>query len=540
MPGLNDQTGFKNLLTLPFGKPKMGNRLLILFSLNEQTIAYFDKTKRELVGMESGSGIEGWRTRDLPSRALAALQQVVGVEHVLTARADRYAYCRDRLPYALFRLRSGNLPATLPSAIVCPADAQQIVDLVRLANQEKLALIPFGAGSGVLGGTIPLNCEVMVDLKRLNRVLGVNEIDGTVTVQAGMNGRQFEEALRQRGYTAGHLPQSINMSTVGGWAACRGAGQSSSRYGKIEDILLGLKAVLADGRELDVRPVARRAVGPSIKDMLVGSEGVFGFITELTLRIWRLPEHERGVVLAFPSLQAGLDAMREIVQSELRPSVMRLYDEEESGQRTRHMHEFLDHPVLCILKFSGLRSLAELEQVLSLKICERHGAVLAESGPYDDWERNRYNSYSVKWQSEGYYMDTVEVTATWTGLPKMYADIRRQLKALHPGLHFGAHWSHIYPEGACQYMTLRLPPMEEREALALHSQAWDIVERLSLAHGGSMAHHHGVGLFRGRWLRDELNTGMDLLQILKDGVDPHNLLNPGKLGLRPAAGSDCL
>jgi alkyldihydroxyacetonephosphate synthase len=477
------------------------------------------------------------RAAELPAPIVQALASIVGAEHILTSLADRYAYCRDRLPYGTFRLRHGALPGTLPSAIISPADAEQIAAIVELANREDLRLIPFGAGSGVLGGTIPLIGEVVVDLKRLNRITAINETDGTVTVQAGMNGGQFEQQLNARGYTAQHLPQSINMSTVGGWAACRGAGQASSRFGKIEDIVIGLKAVLPDGRQIEVRPVARRSVGPSIKDLMVGSEGVYGFLTELTLRIWRLPEYEHGVVLAFPSLQAGMDAMRDIAQRELRPAVMRLYDDIESAQRTEGMAEFVTHPVLCILKFSGLERLARVEEALSIELCAAHGGMIAADGPYRHWEETRYQSYSTHWQTSGYYMDTIEITGAWSRLPQMYARMREVAHNIHPGMHFGAHWSHIYPEGACQYMTIRLPPMEEETALALHRKTWDEIERICLASGGSIAHHHGAGVFRNEWLREELNVGLDMLQILKDGIDPKNLLNPGKLGLRAAPGS---
>lgn len=479
-----------------------------------------------------------WRIKDLPETLLTAFSALVGAENMMHAVSDRYAYCRDRLPYGTFRLRKGKLPATLPAAVICPANQEQLTRIVELAVKEQVALIPFGAGSGVLGGTIPLNCEVIVDLKRMNQIVGINEIDGTVTVQAGMNGGQFEAALNQRGFTAGHLPQSIYMSTVGGWAACRGAGQASSRYGKIEDMVTGLQAILPDGRLLQVRSVARRAVGPSIKDLMVGSEGVFGFITELTLRIWRLPQHESGAVLAFPSQQAGFDALREIIQSELRPTVMRLYDEMESRQRTEGMAEFVNAPILAIFKFSGLKELAEVERALSLKICARHGAVLADDAPYRHWKETRYHSYSIQWQTGGYYMDTIEVTGTWSALPEMYTAISNAVHALHPQIHFGAHWSHIYPEGACQYMTVRLPPMDDAVAMVMHRQAWDVVQRLCLEYGGSIAHHHGAGLFRNAWLKEELNTGMDLLQIVKDGIDPGNLLNPGKLGLRSAPGAE--
>ncbi|RJF91827.1 FAD-binding oxidoreductase [Noviherbaspirillum saxi] len=474
---------------------------------------------------------------ELSDETLAGFSAIVGNENVLTGKADRYAYSRDRMPYGLFKLRADSLPGTLPGAIVSPRDADEVQAVVDYARQRKLRLIPFGAGSGVLGGTVPLVDEVMVDLKRLNRIVDLNTVDGTVTVQAGMNGMQFEQELAQRGFTAGHLPQSIAMSTVGGWVACRGAGQASSRYGKIEDMVLGLKAVLPNGKKVEVRPVARRAVGPSIKDLFVGSEGVLGFITEVTLRVWRQPEYATPLVLAFRTIESGFQALREVMQSELRPEVIRLYDEKESAQRTEGMLEFADRPILCIMKFSGKEQLATVERDMSLAICRKHDAVLAGLAPYEHWEATRFHSYSTKWQSDGHYMDTIEVTGTWTHLLDMYTAMRVAAQAIHPEMHFGAHWSHIYPEGACQYMTVRLPPMPEQDAILLHQQAWDTIERLCLEMGGSVAHHHGAGLFRNPWVRVELNEGLNMLQILKDGLDPDNLINPGKLALRQPTGS---
>jgi alkyldihydroxyacetonephosphate synthase len=170
-----------------------------------------------------------WRADPLQASASAALRAIVGAENLLDSVADRFAYARDRLPWGLFQLRAGDLPATLPAAIVLPGSRDELIGIVEAANRLRIRLIPFGAGSGVLGGTLPLSCEVMVDMKRINRLLQIDEIDGTARVQAGMNGGQFEAALNAQGYSANHLPQSIHMSTVGGWAACRGAGQASSQ-----------------------------------------------------------------------------------------------------------------------------------------------------------------------------------------------------------------------------------------------------------------------------------------------------------------------
>jgi alkyldihydroxyacetonephosphate synthase len=465
------------------------------------------------------------------------LVALVGADQVLTAVPDLWVYARDRVPYATFHIRDGQLPATLPSAVVCPASAQALAQVVRLARQRGIPLIPFGAGSGVLGGALPLARELVVDLKRLNQVIALNETDASVTVQAGMNGGQFEDWLNQRGFTCGHLPQSLYMSTVGGWAACRGAGQNSTRFGKIEDMVLGLAAVLPDGRELRIRPVARRAVGPSLKDLMVGSEGAFGIISELTLRVWRLPQARQGVVLGFPSLSAGLTALREIMQAELRPAVVRLYDEEESRQRGTAAGIGAALPFLAVLEFCGSPRLMAVERDLALEIVAAQGGVQIDGEPYRHWAAHRFESYSALWQSRDHFMDTIEVTAGWSQLEALHERIGTGLRALVPGLHFGTHWSHVYPEGACQYMTLRLPPMETATALRLHRQAWDLAQRACLELGGSISHHHGVGVFRNPWLREELGVGLEMLQALKDHLDPDNLFLPGKLALRPRPGA---
>jgi alkyldihydroxyacetonephosphate synthase len=468
---------------------------------------------------------------------IAALADVVGPDNVATDTETLTRYARDRLPFGIFKARSGGLPGVMPVAVAKPADEGEVVELLMRSKREGFRVIPFGLGSGVLGGTIPLGGEVMLDLTRLNRLIEIDEINGLAVVQAGMNGGEFERALNAAGWTCGHLPQSINISTVGGWAACRGGGQASSRYGKIEDIVVGLKAVLPDGRKVDVRPVARRSVGPSLIDLFVGSEGTLGIITELTLRVFRKPDIEHGVVLAFPSQDAALSAARRIMQAELRPQVVRIYDETESRERTKGIAAFENKPILAIIVFCGTPRTAAAEEAEALSICEQEGGTRADDGPLTHWREVRYESYSGKWQAAGYFMDTIEVCAPWSSLGTLYERCRSAALGICPDVHFGAHWSHVYPEGACQYMTIRLPPMPDAEGLALHARLWDALESATLDCGGTVAHHHGAGVFRNSWLRRELGTGMDVLQAIKDALDPDNRLNPGKLGLRPPPGA---
>lgn len=465
----------------------------------------------------------------------SAFGAIVGQANTLTSFDQRLGYARDRLPFAVFRERAGAIAGAVPRLVVRPANQDEVVRILDLAKKRRVPIIPYGNGSGVLGGAIPLGSEIMVDVRRLDKIVSINPTDAVATVQAGMNGAEFERQLNEAGYTCGHLPQSIEISTVGGWLACRGGGQLSSRYGKIEDIVVGLKAVMPDGALLEVRPVARRAVGPSIRDLLVGSEGTLGIITEATLRIFKKPAIERGVVLAFPSLQAALDSARLIMQAELRPSIVRLYDRVESDERTKDIPLFKTKPFLAVLQFSGNEPMVSVEQGVALEIAAAQGGEVGPEGPYQHWKENRYVAYSQKWHDAGYFNDTIEVTGNWSTIPAMYDAIGKAVQTVHPGVHFGAHWSHVYPEGACQYMTVRLPPMADEQALPIHRKLWDTVQQLTLDHGGSIAHHHGAGLFRNPWMKRELGEGLKVLQAIKDALDPDNLLNPGKLGLRPAA-----
>lgn len=464
---------------------------------------------------------------------VSAFGAIVGNDNVLASFDQRLGYARDRLPFAVFRERAGTLAGTVPRLVVRPANEDEIIRVVQLARARNTPIIPYGNGSGVLGGAIPLGGEIMLDTRRLDKIVSINPTDAVVTVQAGMNGAEFERQLNEAGYTCGHLPQSIEISTVGGWLACRGGGQASSRYGKIEDIVAGLKAVLPDGTPLEVRPVARRSVGPSIRDLMIGGEGAFGIITEATLRIWKKPEIERGVVLAFPTQQAAWDCARLIMQAELRPTVVRLYDRVESDERTKDIALFKTKPYLAMMMFSGSEPLVTVEQDMALAIAKELGGEIGPDAPFHHWKENRYVAYSQKWHDAGYFNDTIEVTGNWSAIPAMYDAIGNAVRKIHPGVHFGAHWSHVYPEGACQYMTIRLPPMADEVALPIHARLWDAVQELTLDHGGSIAHHHGAGLFRNPWMQRELGAGLNVLQTIKDALDPANLLNPGKLGLRP-------
>ena len=473
------------------------------------------------------------RTTDLS----AQFCDLLGTGNVIIDEAARGGYAHDRLPFANFIGRNGETVGTLPSIVLRPANEEDVIEIVRLAAGADVPVIPYGSGSGVLGGTIPLNGEVMIDMQRMDRITNLDFADGLVTVQAGMNGAVFEKTLNDQGFTCGHRPQSLEISTVGGWAACRGGGQESSRFGKIEDIVVGLKAVMPDGRLLEVRPLPKRATGPSVLDLIVGSEGALAIITELTLRIWKLPEAEEPIVLALPDRAAALGLAKRIMQAGLHPRIVRLYDEKETSGRVEGMAEFTDRPVMANIVLCGETDIVKAEAALVRRFGQDADAVETATRPFDEWREKRYVSITKQWLDKGYYNDTIEVTVNWSHAEKLYDTIAQKVAALHPQAHFSAHWSHVYPEGVCQYMTFRLPPMDRKGALPMHARIWEIAQSETLAHGGSIAHHHGSGLFRGAWMDEEHGVGMDLLRKVKAAIDPQNLFNPGKLGLPARAGS---
>lgn len=467
----------------------------------------------------------------------ADLASLVGAEHVLSGEEACAGYAHDRLPYANFRAREGALVGTLPGLVVQPGTSDEVVGIVRAAAAADQPLIVYGGGSGVLGGIIPLGREITLDMQRMNRILNIDSGNNLVTVQAGMNGGAFEEELNAKGYTSGHLPQSLTISTVGGWAACRGGGQESSRYGKIEDIVLGLKAILPDGQLLEIRPLSRRATGPSIRDLIIGSEGTLAIITELTLRIWQLPEAEEVLAFALPDRGAALALGKRIMQAGLHPRLVRLYDEFESAERTAGIAAFADRPCMANIVVCGLPAIVAAEAQFVRETAAALDAVETETRPFDEWRSKRYVSITKTWQDRGYFNDTIEVVVGWTDAEALYNAINARIRDLHPKAHFGAHWSHVYPESVCQYMTVRLPPTDQAEVLPIHGKMWEIVEGETLAHGGSIAHHHGTGLFRGPWMEAELGAGMDLLRKVKAVIDPGNVFNPGKLGLPTRKGA---
>jgi alkyldihydroxyacetonephosphate synthase len=484
-----------------------------------------------------------------------------------TAPLDRSSYARDLWPLGLLWALQGRLPPP-PDAVVWPGTEAELVALVQLARARRLALIPFGAGSGVCGGTWAVGGGLTVDLKRFDAIAEVDVERRSVDVGAGVMGETLERHLNARGWTLGHFPSSMAMSTVGGWLAARSAGQFSSKYGKIEDIVLSVRAVLGTGEVLETpeRPFS----GADLTPLLVGSEGTLAFFTRARLRVFPLPGGRAFHGFDFASLEVGLEAMRLVFREGLRPAVVRLYDPFDTllagsgkvkqprvpvppsrrgvlGQwLPRALREVtrqsLGRPGLLsqlqrvfarsrlILMFEGDGKRAAADDRAAAAVCRALQGVDRGDAPGRAWLQARYDvAFRLSPLIEsGAFADTMEVAAPWERVQQVYEAVRQAASAHALAL---CHFSHGYAEGCSLYFTFVGAAEDEAATAARYQELWRVALGAAVAAGGNVSHHHGVGLLKAQALQDSLGEGRHLLAQLKGLFDPDGVMNPGKLGL---------
>jgi alkyldihydroxyacetonephosphate synthase len=437
---------------------------------------------------------------------------------------DRAEASRDWWPQAMIWALD-NQVAGLAAAVVRPDATDQVGEVLAICNEARIPVTPAAGRSGVVGSSVPVHGGVVLDLCGLSGIRSVDDVSLTVDVLAGTFGDHFEAELRTRhAVTSGHWPQSVALSTVGGWLACRGAGQLSTRYGKIEDMVIGLDVTLADGTSLHTGGNARQAAGPDLNQLFVGSEGTLGVITGARLRVHPVPVHERRAAYAFSSFADGLEACRRILRRGATPAVLRLYDDIESARSfgTAKVN------VLLVLD-EGERAVVDPTMRIVDDEC-RAGENLGRS-LVGRWLKHRNDvSQLEKLIGGGLVVDTMEITGPWSKLPAIYSEATSAIRSIDGTLAASAHLSHSYVDGACLYFTFagKVDP-DQRDAY--YRAAWDAGTRSVLAWGGSLSHHHGVGLNRSRFMRDALGGGLDVLAAVKGALDPNGILNPGKLGL---------
>ena len=446
------------------------------------------------------------------------------LEKIVGAPAVDERPVRDLWPLGIMAERAGNAPPRI--LVVRPAGRDQVAEILRWAGANNVAVTPVGGGSGVCGAVSPEAGEIALDMSALDRVFEIDETNLVCKCEAGVNGYALEQQLNARGLTLGHYPSSLPGTTVGGLISTRSSGQESSRYGSIEDIVIGLAVVLPDGTFAAARPGPRSAAGPALHELFMGAEGGLGVILGATLRVHRLPEATVGRGYAFADLHAGLECMRAVMQSGIRPLVMRLYDHEDAAFSGYEVH---DGEVALVVATAGARKVAEAE-ASEVKTLAGQARALGEEA-WGRWLAHRFDLSAERLQAllapAGAYLDTIELAAPWTVLPELHARVK---SAIGVGGLALCHFSHAYEQGCCAYFSFAGSGGTEAEARATYGRAWEGAMTAALELGAAITHHHGVGQARSRWIADEMGGWMRVWKAVKEGIDPEGIMNPRAVG----------
>ncbi|MBD3353065.1 MAG: FAD-binding protein [Candidatus Lokiarchaeota archaeon] len=456
------------------------------------------------------------------------LESIVGKEWVSTEEADLVAYSKDYQLITNRWIMDHKIPGKA-HVIVWPENENQISDIMNIANENHIPVVPYGEGSGVVGAAIPVKGGLMIDMKRMNHLLSVNEKNLTCTVECGLNGKALERELEQKGFLLGHVPQSFHTSTVGGWIAHRAAGQFSTKYGKIEDIVLNMRVVMPTGDIIDTKLYPRASDGPQMERLFLSSEGTLGIVTEATLKIWPFPEKRQGIAYAFDTIKQTLDVTRTIQQRQVNPAVIRIYDHQET-ERHFYMEPKAKKRAMIVFICEGTNEIVDFETSEVRKVCDNYKGIDCGQTPIDHWWESRFNvKESSEYGPKGLIFDTVEVSCMWNQAEDLYKNVVEKMKSLSGNILISGHASHFYPNGVCFYFTFAGVQQEGQTPNEFYRKSWDAIMEGTLEAGGSISHHHGVGLSRTRWMKEEHGNMLKVMKTIKKALDPNDIMNPGKL-----------
>jgi len=483
---------------------------------------------------------------------LAELIDIVGKDDAIDNEIELLAYSVHSIPLRKTGVAKGEYLLVLGDYVVFPETTEEIQKIVRLANRYKIPIIPYAGGSGV--GCRPVFGGIIVDMKKMNRILEIDEISQVVTVETGIYICELEEELNRRGYEMKHLPASFFCACLGGFIANRSAGRLSTKYGKIEDMVLGLKVVLPNGEVLKTPAVPGHAVGPDLKHLFIGSGGTLGIVTEATLKIYPIPEKRIFRSFLFPNLVEGLEAMREIMQSDLQPCLARLYDPIETSSEyfrfslvPKEVSDKIERKKGCcylVIGFDGPSRIVELHEKIAIEICLKHKAedLGNEVGEYwwnhslDDYYPglNRPTRYSQFFSEDvPYVYDVFDYCVLHKYSLKTWEEAQKELKKIYKNSVFYGHFSHWYRNGTMMYPMVFVWGLQDdpKELALAYEVAGSIVMRTAMKYGGAFQHHHGVGTLLGRFMAEQWGlSGYQILLAIKKALDPNNIMNPGVLG----------
>lgn len=512
------------------------------FGFSEQDISSKHLFGNEDVKLEKNSG--------LSNEILQQFIMVVSEENIKTDDFSRAAHSFGKYYADLLLLRQGRIP-TPPDAVIFPKSTEDIIKIIEICNANRIAVTPFGGHSSVTRGVETPKGGISLDItKHLNKVLDVNEINSTCTVQAGMYGPAFEDFLNAKGYSCGHFPQSFEYSTVGGWVAAKGAGQASTGYGKMEHMVLSIKAVTPAG-VIETKCYPASAQGWDLHHIFAGSEGTLGVIVEVTMKIRKFkPENTSYASFVFKNFESAVEAMRVAMQGGIGlPHLYRISDPEETdvafktkGFEGTAADKFLNalgyksgNRCLMFVAIEGDKAYTRQVKKSISKINKKLGGFAIGAKPTRKWLEQRYSSAYMRdpLMDIGIMTDTIETAVMWDNLIPLWKAVRIYLKSREKTVVM-VHISHVYENGANLYFTF-LSPMKKGDELNEYIEYHKGLVDAIMANGGSLSHHHGVGRALAPWMEKQLGKQcLEFMQAIKNHLDPKGIMNPGgTLGLVP-------
>ncbi len=482
---------------------------------------------------------------------LAEIGTAVGVGDVLTDRECRILHSAGKGYPDLVRIRSGEID-NAPDAVAYPQNHDQVTELLKICSDKRIAVIPFGGGTSVVGGVEPIKegfkAALTLDLSRMNQAGRVDSESLYAQLGPGMIGPEVESSLSGYGMTLGHFPQSFEYATLGGWVATRSAGQASSGYGSIAKLAVGVRVATPTG-DLELPVFPGTAAGPQLRELIVGSEGVLGVITDTKMRIHRAPEKQRYEGWMFKCFSDGADVIRKLVQEGVAPDVVRLSDEAEtevsllmagSGTLNRIADSYIDlrrfkGGCLAILGYEGKPAKVHSKRKAATKIIRSSRALYLGTTPGKSWLKHRFDGPYLRDEllDASIMVETLETAATWSNVLDLYRRVKDSIsKSLEEGGSSSlvmCHISHLYPIGASLYFTFICPQESGNEIEQWRAVKEAASEAISEG-GGTITHHHAIGRDHLPWIVQEIGEkGVDLLVSAKQTLDPVGIMNPGKL-----------
>ncbi|MBM3806031.1 MAG: FAD-binding oxidoreductase [Actinobacteria bacterium] len=466
-------------------------------------------------------------SQELTAQLVEALAKICPTT---TDLADRLEHSRDWWPLAMHWSLAGKT-ARRAGAICRPTTTTQVSQVVGVCAKSSVPVTVAGGRSGVCGAAIPVFGGVVVDTTELSGVVGVDEKSGLVEVLPGTFGPDLENEINTKHkLSVGHFPQSFDISTVGGWIGSRGAGQFSTRYGKIDDMVAGLEVVLADGTIVNTGVEPAGSAGPNLTSLFIGSEGTLGIVTKVWLRAHPLPQCTKKMAFKFASFAAGVEAMRTAIRHGATPAVLRLYDARES----KRSHGGENEQCTLIVLDEGTETIVDATCQVVREAALANAAIETESGLVDNWLAHRNDTSGLQILARrGFVIDTMEVAVKWSRIDRVAQAVKDAIMKVAGARSATCHISHSYIDGACVYFTFVAEPADQEigSIEAKYDEIWNAAQESALQFGANLSHHHGVGINRAKYLKQALGPAHEILRSLKRALDPNDVLNPGKFAL---------